>query len=176
MRIFHLCLVLCVAQAFALSYLADLLTRDAGYDNELEQKEDLSHVEQGTDSPRTRALPINHMPPYEPIHHEVTAVMRTDSDGIHDTTPTDNQEQSVARGDVGVYIAVVRDGSDIKKFRDFLKAKAEEGGDIYQIGPDDNILGYGNVTIISNSKADVKNYEGTLGLLKDSPMTFHRAV
>jgi hypothetical protein len=176
MRIFHLSLLLCVAHAFAPSYLADFPTRDAGHGTELERKEDLSPVEQETDSSGSRALPINHLPPHEPTHHDSTAVVQTNSQGIHDTPPTDNQEHSIARRDVGVYIAVVRDGSDIEKFRDFLKTKAEDGNKIYQIGPDDNILGYGNVTLTPNSKVDVENYEGTLGLLDDSPITFNRAV
>jgi len=176
MRILYLSLLLCVAQAFIPSYLADAATRDAENNAALEQREDVPPVEQQINTSTSPALTSDHLPRYEPQDRDITATHANAGESVSREPPGNGQGHILTRRDVVAYIAVVKDDYDIEKFRDFLKTKAEDGNDIYQIGPDNKILGYGNVTLTPSSKADVEIYEGTLGLLEDLPVTFHRAV
>ncbi|KAH6883066.1 hypothetical protein BKA58DRAFT_29894 [Alternaria rosae] len=176
MRFLYLSLLLCVAQAFIPTFLADPATRDPKNNPALERREIVPPVEQQTDTSTTPALTSDHLPRHELQDRDITAVHKNIGESDSHEPPGNGQGHTIARRDAVTYIAVVKYGYEIEKFRDFLKTKAEDGNDIYQIGPDDKILGYGNVTLTPSSKADVENYEGTLGLLEDLPVTFHRAV
>jgi hypothetical protein len=172
MHIFYLFLLLCVAQAFAPSYLADLPTRDANSNAELERSKDLSHIEQPTDYSRTDALSTDNSHQNEPTHGHSTAVGQDKSGGADNDVAPSEQEHTIARRDVGEYIALVKDGIDIKKYHDFLKTKVEDGSWMYQIGPDEKILGYGSVTLTQDAKTEVETHQDTFGMLEDLPITF----
>ena len=45
-----------------------------------------------------------------------------------------------------------------------------QGSDIYQIGPDEKILGYGNVTSTAEAKEEVANHESIDGIMEELPL------
>lgn len=47
---------------------------------------------------------------------------------------------------------------------------------MYQIGLDDKILGYGNVTLTEEARLEVENHEDTSGMLEDLPITSLRTL
>ena len=176
MRILYLSLLLCVAQAFIPSYLADAATRDAENNAALEQREDVPPVEQQTGIATAPALNSDHLSRHEPAHHGSTAVHGNAGEGAsHDPPPT-REEHSISRRDIKEYIALVKKDIDIKNYHDFLKSKVVPGSWMYQIGPDDKILGYGSLNLTQEAKKEVENHEDTSGMMEELPVVSLRAL
>lgn len=176
MRILHLSLLLCVAQAFIPTYLADATTRDAEDNAALEQREDVSPVEQQPGIATAPALTSDLLSRHEPTHHRSTAVHGNADEGAsHDSPPT-REEHSISRRDIKEYIALVKKDINIKTYHDFLKSKVVPGSWMYQIGPDDKILGYGSLNLTQEAKKEVENHEDTSGMMEELPVISLRAL
>jgi hypothetical protein len=92
-----------------------------------------------------------------PSPREVSQAGRTeDEDPSAAPKATQEQEHPVVRQDVTAYIVFWKKESSLKDTQDFLKSKMGSGGDMYQIGPDDKIMGWGNVTLTPDAKTEVE--------------------
>jgi hypothetical protein len=176
MHFFFLFLLLCIAQAFTPSYISDLTTRNVDDTAKREQDEELFRNNQRAWSYSAHVVTTDPLPRSDSTGDHSIAVTANDSEDAQNVVPPTELEQRIAKREVVKWIALVKDDADIEKFRDFIKSKVEDSNDIYQIGPDDEILGYGNVTLTADSKRDVENFEGCLGLMEDWPMNFNSVV
>ncbi|KAL1798271.1 hypothetical protein ACET3X_002308 [Alternaria dauci] len=118
----------------------------------------------------------NHLPRDEPKNEHSVAAGANDGESTHNVVPPNELEQRIARREVVKYMARVKDGIDIEKYREFLMTKVESGSWIYQIGPDQEIRGYGSVTLTQDAKTEVENHKDTSFVMEDLPLIPLRAL
>jgi hypothetical protein len=49
-------------------------------------------------------------------------------------------------------------------------------GDMYQIGTDHKIMGWGNATLTPDAKTEVEKYEGVRRIMEEPPLYMNRAL
>ncbi|KAI4962164.1 hypothetical protein J4E86_001196 [Alternaria arbusti] len=156
--------------------MANSPNKDAENNAALEQREDVSPVEQQPGIAKAPALTSDLLSRHEPTHHRSTAVHGNADEGAsHDSPPT-REEHSISRRDIKEYIALVKKDINIKTYHDFLKSKVVPGSWMYQIGPDDKILGYGSLNLTQEAKKEVENHEDTSGMMEELPVISLRAL
>lgn len=80
------------------------------------------------------------------------------------------QSNFLTRRGTATYIALIKNDGDTKKADEFLTDRMVQGSDIYQIGPDEKILEYGNVTLKAEAKEEVANRESVDGIMEELPL------